>query len=204
MARQPKRRVVAISAAIVIMAAAAVATATASSKKHAAKLHATPNQTVSVRLIHMLKVLREDRARAHVASADTSSQELPQAVVKGLSGSRPGVDTSAAVFAGGTYPVWVVPGSTEVCLINGSTGPGDVPGGLCSPTSEVSHGLAVSDGSIVFGLVPDGNTSVKVTNSDGTTESVPVVNNVYEITSGDPSTVTLKEASGVEVTRHLP
>lgn len=70
--------------------------------------------------------------------------------------------------------------------------------------SEVTHGVAVSDGSMVFGLVPDGNSSVKVTNSDGTTESVPVLNNVYEITSGDPSTVTLKDASGTEVTRHLP
>jgi hypothetical protein len=55
-----------------------------------------------------------------------------------------------------------------------------------------------------LGLVPNGNASVLVTDANGSKETVPVVNNVYEITSGDPVSATLKSASGTTTTRHLP
>lgn len=41
------------------------------------------------------------------------------------------------------------------------------------------------------------------TNANGTTEEIPVKDDVYEITSGDASTVTLRDAAGKITTRHL-
>ena len=145
--------------------------------------------------------------RARGASAATDAQPLPVAVVEGMS-RQLGVEPSAAVFAGGTYPTWVVPGSTEVCLMHAALSRQDVPGGVCGSIKAAEHGLAVTSedaagAPVVLGLAPDGNISVNVTNADGTTESVPVTNNVYEITSGDPVSVTLKQASGASETRHL-
>jgi hypothetical protein len=143
-----------------------------------------------------------------LAAVGAGPGSLPAAAALGLS-QIAGVDTSAAVFAGGTYPAWVVPGLTETCVIVGAVRPGDVPGGVCGSTAAAIHGLALATEnaagtSVVLGLVPNGNASVKVTNADGTTENVPVTNNVYEVTGGTPSTVSLKEASGKRVTRHLP
>jgi hypothetical protein len=203
MTKRSQRYAIVASALVVIVAAAAVATALASSKSHAARPHAT-GHAVSARLDQIFKVLR---VRGHVASVGTGAQALPPAVVEGMSHQQ-GVDPSAAVFAGGTYPTWVVPGSTEVCLIRLATRPGDVPDGVCGSVSAAEHGLALTSESatgapVVVGLVPDGNASVGVTDADGTSQNVPVTNNVYEITSGEPSMVSLREASGASVTRHL-
>jgi hypothetical protein len=150
-----------------------------------------------------------DAMTSPMTSVGTNAQSLPAAAVRSLS-VMPGLDPSAAVFIGGTYPVWVVPGSTAVCLIDAAMGTPSVLGGVCGTTSAAEErGLAVttenaSGTPIVLGLAPRGNTSVKVTNSNGTTENVPVTSGVYEITGGSPSTASLKEASGKETTRHLP
>ncbi len=129
----------------------------------------------------------------------------------------PGLDPSAAVVVNDTYPVVIVPGETSTCVISGPTGMSAAAaaaagrlGGVCGSISGAEErGLAVTTESasgapVVVGLAPKGNASVTVTNADGTTESVPVTNNVYEITSGNPSTVNLKETSGKVTTRHLP
>ena len=87
--------------------------------------------------------------------------------------------------------------------------PGDVPGGVCGPTSLAQeHGLAITTENaagepVIFGLAPAGNTSVGMTEVDGATESVPVTSEVYEVTGGSPNEVTLTAASGETVTRHV-
>jgi len=209
MRKRLQRSAIVVPVLVSIVAAISVAAAMASSKNHVLKPHAVPSRAVSTRLDHIFSVLRGTDLRGRSASVGANPQPLPAAAIKGLS-HIPGLDPSAAVFAGGTTdPVWVIPGSTELCLINGSTAtPGDL-GGVCGSISGAEeHGLAVTTESasgtpIVLGLVPNGNTSVKVTNTDGTTEHVPVTNNVYEIDSGNPSTVNLNEASGKATTRHL-
>jgi hypothetical protein len=133
---------------------------------------------------------------------------LPAAVVAGMNGAQPNLDVSAAAYVGGTYPTWVVPGSTEVCLVVGANGPDNVPSSVCGPVSRAEAGMALVTGSgpggqSVVGLAPDGNATVKVTNTDGTTENVPVKNNVYEIIDGKQNTVSLKEASGAMTQRPL-
>ncbi len=119
------------------------------------------------------------------------------------------MDPSAAVFAdAGACPAWIVPGSEQVCLVHALNGGGT--GGICGTSAAIEQrgiagtGESPSGSPVVLGLVPNGNTSVDVTNTDGSKETVPVTNNVYEITTGDPVSATLKNASGALTTRHLP
>lgn len=190
-----------VLAALVVTAAVVVAAATASSRDGAVKLHSSLAAGVSARLGQVFKVLSGSTLGAHGAAVSAGSQPLPAGVAEGMSSSRPGVAPSKAVFAGGVYPTWVVPGSAEVCLVAGTIGPRSVPSSVCGPIAKAEAGLALMTETdagqpVVLGLAPNGNTSVKVTNADGTTENVPVTNNVYEIASGKPSTVRLKAASG--------
>ena len=91
-----------------------------------------------------------------------------------------------------------------------ATKSGGTPVSICGTISSVEQrGIAettesASGSPVVLGLVPNGNNSVEVTNANGTKETAPVTNNVYEITSGDPVSATLKNASGATTTRRLP
>ncbi|HXD56181.1 MAG TPA: hypothetical protein VN618_15605 [Solirubrobacteraceae bacterium] len=135
---------------------------------------------------------------------------LPSAVVEGLDGGSQSVSASTAEPAGGTYPTWIVSGAGETCLIVEAIWAGDVPAGVCGPTSAAeARGLAMTREDalgqpVVVGLAPTGNSSVTVTNSDGTSERVAVTNSVYEVTQGDPASVKLKNAAGQTTTRRLP
>jgi hypothetical protein len=206
MIKRPKRSVVLFVGVAIMAAAIAVTAAMASSGGSAAKPIAVRADRVSPRLNHILGVLRIT-GRAHGASAAVS-QPLPTAIEEGVS-QQATLNPSAAVFAGGAYPTWVIPGSTEVCLMANAIRPGGSPGGICGSIAAVEQrGIAettesASGSPVVLGLVPNGNSSVEVTNVDGTKETLPVTNNVYEITSGDPVSVTLKNASGATTTRHL-
>lgn len=197
-------------AVLMICGVAVVALTMTSSSNTVKKNHlhvATTKYAVSTRLTGMFKVLDRDTS-AHNASAAVTTQSFPSHIAQVMTHTHPGLDPSAAVFAGGADPTWVVPGTTEVCLIYGPMPEGGY-GGVCDTIAAAAHGLAVyTEGAghdpIVIGLVPNGNTSVQVTNADGSKESVPVANNVYEIVGHDPSTVNLMEASGTRTTRHLP
>jgi hypothetical protein len=190
--------------AALVAATAVVVTAMASSSKHTVKLQSLP--AVSPRLSQIFTVLRGSNLGAHSAAVGASSQPLPSSVLQGMSGSPRGLEPTKAVFAGGTYPTWVVPGTTEVCLVVGAIGTRGVPGSMCDTVARAEAGLALMTESdtgspIVLGLAPNGNTSVTVTNADHTTKSIPVTSNVYEIVGGKPSTVTLKDASGASTSQ---
>jgi hypothetical protein len=208
MIKRSQRRTVLVAALVVIAAAIVVTAGMASSEGSATKhVSAAPRPRVSARLDHIFRVLHAS-ARTRGASV-AAAQPLPAAIEEGVS-QQVTLDLSAAVFAGGTYPTWVVPGSTEICLMANATKPGGSPGGICGSIAAVEQrGIAettesASGSPVVLGLVPNGNTSVDVTNANGTKETVPVTNNVYEITSGDPVSATLRNASGATITRHVP
>ena len=197
------RLLVLVAAAPTVLVAVAIAAAMGANGAKTAKPVVAVRRPVSSRLYHLIKTL----ARARPAAA--SSHPVPVAVLEGTT-QQVGISPSAAVFAGGVYPTWIIPGSTEVCLMHGALGRLGTAGGICGLISAFEQrGLAevaeVSSGvKVVLGLVPSGNVSVEVTNSDGSTESVPVADNVYEITSGEPVSVTLKNAGGATTTRRLP
>lgn len=161
-------------------------------------------RAISPRLYRLIGAL----SRAKRAS--TSSPPLPVVVREGTT-QQTGVSPAAAVFAGGAYPTWIIPGSTEVCLMHGTLDEtNSTPGGICGTIAAFEQrGLAEvtesAPGSpMVIGLVPNGNASVEVTDLDGSVGSVPVTNNVYEITKGDPVSAKLRNAQGVTITRRLP
>jgi hypothetical protein len=122
MVRQPRRSAIVVSALVVVTASLAVTAAMAASGGHALKAH--PG---AARLAHIFSVLQGSTLRSHSASVG-AAQPLPAAAGAALS-QMPGLDPSAAVLAGGTYATWVVPGSTEVCLVSGPTRPGTASGG---------------------------------------------------------------------------
>lgn len=143
-----------------------------------------------------------------LAASGISASTLPTAVIQGLS-DFPGIDLATAQAAGSVYPAWVITGSTETCVMHDAMRPDDVPGGVCGPTSVAQErGLAITTENaagapVIFGLAPAGNTSVNVSESDGSTKNVPVTNGVYEVTGGTPSAVSLTAASGKTITSHL-
>jgi hypothetical protein len=123
MSQHTKKPVVVLAVLAILGTAIAVTTATATSKNHAVKLHTSTPHAISVRLGRVFHVLSD----AHSATVDGAAQPLPAGVVDAMSTSQPSLAPAAAVFAGGTFPTWVVPGSGEVCLVVGSTGPNSVP-----------------------------------------------------------------------------
>jgi hypothetical protein len=201
--KPPSRLLIIVSGLLAVSVAIAVAAATGANGTRTAKPVAVARRPVSARLYHLIGALgRADRASA-------SSSPLPVAVLEGTT-QQLGITPAAAVFAGGVYPSWIIPGSTEVCLVHDALGQGGTAGGICGTISALEQrGLAEADetsrgSTVVLGLVPDGNTSVGVTDADGAKTTTRVTNNVYEITSGDPVSATLKDASGTTITRRLP
>jgi hypothetical protein len=178
-----------------LVVAAAVVSLVAQSSSGSPNTHPTTGGQRSA-----FAVLSSTQARAAVVSA----QPLPAGIYTGMS-RQLGRNPSEAVFTGGTYPTWVVPGSTEVCLVIGAIGHNGVPGWSCATSEQAESGKLTlttetdSGAPVIFGLAPNDNSSVAVTNVSGTTQNVPVKTNVYEVTSGTPSTVSLKTASGEAV-----
>jgi hypothetical protein len=197
------RHPILVTGLVAVAAAIGVTAAMASSGSKTAKPAAVARHVVSPRLHHLIGAL----ARAHGSSAN--AHPLPVAVEMGTS-PRQTTEPSAAVYTGGVYPTWIIPGSREVCLTHAELGSAGGASEICGTIADLEQrGLAevtesTSGSPVVFGLVPNGNSSVQVTNANGSEETVPVTNNVYEITSGDPISATLKNASGTTITRHLP
>lgn len=200
MSTRLKRSVILISALALVCAVgvtvAAMAIASHSTKHHRLRYHAA-----SARLGRAFSVL--DASSVKARSAAVTAYRLPEAVANVMPQTVAGTEPAAAVYAGGSYPTWVVPGASKICLVAGSTGPTSNPGSTCAELGWAEqHGLAIvtenSNGTpVVFGLAPNGNTSVDVTETDGSTRTVPVVHNVYEIVGGSPKTVKLKALSGI-------
>lgn len=206
MSKRSKRAaalIVPVLAVVAVVVGLVVQSSTASSKKGRASNAAAAS---NAQMHKAFAVLHSADARM----AAVTSQPLPASVLKGLSDSTapyaPSLDPSEASYAGGTYPTWVVPGTGEVCLVVGAIGPKGVPSSSCGTSAEANAGEVIlltetaTGAPLVFGLAPDTNSTVTVTEANGTTRSVPVTNNVYEITSGTPSSVSLKTTSGATTT----
>jgi len=202
--------VVLVLIAIAVAAIVVGAAGAKSGSRDVTRSRKSAGSHVSRRLLAEFKVLRQDQEGvkgAHGASASASYQPLPQGVVEGMDRAQPEMEPSSAAFAGGTYPTWVVPGANHICLVLGTTGANSVPSSSCGSTSSAAHqGLVISTENeagtpVIVGLVPNGNSVVRVTDTGGTSKSVPVVDNVYEVTGGAPRTVTFRDGSGSETTR---
>jgi hypothetical protein len=158
-------------------------------------------------------------ARARYVSDSSDGPALPASIASHLTLSgAPAAElqlvpaSAQFVQLNSAFAVWVVPGATGVCLVR----PESAPGGTsyvddCTTTSNATDGGLVVDvtpghGSPtdavteVYGLAPNGDSTVSVVATSGAVESVPVVDNVYDyvVPSGaaEPAVVKGQSASG--------
>jgi hypothetical protein len=160
--------------------------------------------------------------RARLAAAGSAA--VPAAVAQRWAAplfANLGLDVADAteVTLNSTTTAWVVPGSAGACVAWITTSPGLSDGNACGPTSDVNAGdlfnidgssvgprptagQALTGAEIAVGLAPNGNRDVSVVASDGTTQLVPVINNVWvwSSTAGTPSSISVVASSGTTET----
>jgi hypothetical protein len=117
-----------------------------------------------------------------------------------------GIDPSFDKFAAGADS-WIQAGSSGICLVAYGNDPhfpklGD--GSCASTVMALAGDMFDRIGQTYVGLVPDGNTTVTVTDADGSTRQIPVTSNVYKVVGGNPSSITLRDASGALTTVPIP
>jgi|HubBroStandDraft_6_1064221.scaffolds.fasta_scaffold101730_2 hypothetical protein len=146
---------------------------------------------------------------------EQSEPSLPSGIAGAFTGpAQPpnpyGLDPNLARYAAAAN-TWVLPGTSGVCLITiGVVGPGVGSQGCGSTTTALSGDLVVfsrkgpTHETSLVGLAPDDNTTVSVTATDGSTRQVPVTDNVYVVTGGSPSSITLRSANGSPTTLGVP
>jgi hypothetical protein len=107
-------------------------------------------------------------------------------------------DDARVVGSTAAGPIWLVPANGALCLALEDTGDGSL-GASCEPSEDaISRGVTVGDGTTAYGLVPDGVTSVDVTDDNNTTTTVDLApgSSVYRLDTGHV-TVTVDGPNGL-------
>jgi hypothetical protein len=155
-----------------------------------------------------------------VGSADVASVGSPtvsSATVSALTASSGGINAqfggSVSLAKEATYGqsqhVWLVPGSTGLCLHDLETGEG-----TCAPTADAIAGTLTLDvggnergiigGGTIYGVAPNGNSVIVVHDANGSTEDVSVEHNVYIISHPGAVSVELIDGAGQTQSVTLP
>lgn len=162
------------------------------------------------RLLRSFGVFRHS-ARASVQAAIGAAAR----VASGPAGQFPGVPSNLASAWGlvvgdataipnnAGFNLWLVPGATGTCFIwtqpsvDTSHEEGDCVPNQMTLAGELSPIAGDATGQTVIGLAPDGNTAVTLTLAGGSSETVPVSQNVYIAKAYQGfSLVTLKDSTG--------
>ena len=127
---------------------------------------------------------------------------LPTSIAQGfVSPASLGIDPSQARYVA-SVGTWVIPGSNGVCLLSVSVAGTGVGSSVCGSTSQAMAGdvVAVTDtpaGAVITtGLAPNGVSSMSVTDADGATATGGVTDNVFQVSGGQPVTLTPTTAAG--------
>lgn len=156
---------------------------------------APPTSTDPVAATHPQKTAFAILDRA-ASTADTENGLVVQLADRAERGFAP--DDARVVGATADGPIWLVPANGALCLALEDTGDGSL-GASCEPSDVViTRGITVGDQATVYGLVPDGVTSVDVTDSASTTRTVDLDpgDSVYRLNTGDV-TVTVDGPNGM-------
>jgi hypothetical protein len=156
---------------------------------------APPTSTEPVPATHTQKTAFAVLDRAPT-TADTENDLVTRLADAAQRGFAP--DDARVVGTAGAGPIWLVPANGALCLALEDSGDGSL-GASCEPSEVViTRGVTVGDGSTVYGLVPDGVTSVDVIDDGNTTTTVDLDpgNSVYRLNTG-PVTVTLDGPDGM-------
>lgn len=142
------------------------------------------------------------------SAGSTSTDRLPVRVAAGIASNGFAVNVMQAVKVPSGGGVWLVPGNNAACIVG--NGPAFVT--ACAPLTGTpgaaeSGGLLFTDSAAkgeapdsIVGLAPDGNTRVTLRLSDGSTKTVPVMDNVYVLHQSNLASVTLASADGADHT----
>jgi hypothetical protein len=156
---------------------------------------APPTSTEPVEATHSQKT-----AFAVLDQAPTTADTANTLVVRLADAAQRGFAPDDARIVGSTTagPIWLVPANGALCLALQDTGD-DSLGASCEPSEVViTRGITVGDQATVYGLAPDGVTSVDVTDDSNATTTVGLVsgNSIYRLDT-DHVTVTVDGPNGM-------
>jgi hypothetical protein len=156
---------------------------------------APPTSTEPVPATHTQKTAFAVLDRAPT-TADTENGLVTRLANAAQRGFAP--DDARVVGSTAAGPIWLVPANGALCLALQDTGD-DSLGVSCEPSEVViTRGITVGDHATVYGLAPDGVTSVDVTDDGSTTTAVGLVagNSIYRLDTGHV-TVTVDGPNGM-------
>jgi hypothetical protein len=185
----------------------------------------TSSQRVSPALKRTLAVLGAGKRRSVHAQAADSNGVVESVVTSRLlarladsddpTNQAMGLNTAQTVEVdapSSPSPVWVVPGSAGACVIAQKQRRGVEPGGAgesCTDIAtiqaqgEITIGLEPDGSHLVYGMVPNGNADVTLTEPSGAQVVLPVTDNTISgIVSAIPATISLKSLSGSAAVLH--
>lgn len=182
--------------AVVLMIAALGVTALVTLAQADDPPPAPPTSTEPVAATHTQKTAFAVLDRA-ANTADTENGLVTQLADAAHRGFAP--EDARVVGSAAAGPIWLVPANGALCLALQDTIDGSL-GASCEPTEVVvTRGVTVGDGTTVYGLAPDGVTSVAVTDDGSTTTTVGLVpgDGIYRLNTGHV-TVTVDGPSGLK------
>jgi hypothetical protein len=156
---------------------------------------APPASTEPVPATHDQKTAFAILDRA-ASTADTENGLVTQLADRAERGFAPG--DARVVGSTSTGPIWLVPANGALCLALENTGDGSL-GASCEPSEAVTtRGITVGDGATVYGLAPDGVTTVDVIDDGNTRTTIDLVpgDSVYRLDTGHV-TVTVDGPGGL-------
>jgi hypothetical protein len=156
---------------------------------------APPTSTTPVPATHAQKTAFAVLSRA-ASTADTANGLVTQLADAAQRGFAP--EDARVVGSTAAGPIWLVPANGALCLALEDTGDGSL-GASCEPSQvALTRGVTVGDGTTVYGLAPDGVTSVDVTDDGSTTTVVDLDpgDGVYRLNTGHV-TVTVDGPNGL-------
>jgi hypothetical protein len=156
---------------------------------------APPTSTEPVAATHAQKTAFAVLGRA-AGTADTANGLVTALADQAQRGFAP--EDARVVGSTSDGPIWLVPANGALCLALQDTGDGSL-GASCEPSENViTRGITVGDGTTVYGLAPDGVTSVDVTDDNSTTTTVDIVpgDPIYRLDTGHV-TVTVDGPGGM-------
>jgi hypothetical protein len=135
----------------------------------------------------------QQTAFAILARTATGPDQANGRITQLADDAQRGLDADGARVVGATDagPIWLVPANGALCLALEDTDDESV-GTACEPSETViARGITIGDGSTVYGLVPDGVTSVDVTDDQDDTTTVPLTGSSVYTLGTDHVTVTV-------------
>lgn len=205
--------------------ASAVALAAENSSAKNVKRHSAPALAAHYTIFRFARVSHKPLARHARLGSATTDTRLASVIARlgARAQARPGeqnlglaASQAVTVAVTPTVSMTAVPGSGGACFVaaipSAAYAVPNVAGFAiaCGTTTQIdAHGISVTLGGAsgseyVWGVVPNGNSTVELTTNDGSTSTVPVDDNFYASKTSEPvASLTFRNDAGTITTRTL-